>query len=142
MGCPALLCPALLCCASCIREKKLEQNKPRNQFRAKLKLNSKRNRFGWFGRLGRRGVGEKKKKHPPQSGAGGQSSYYNARQSSYYNALEIIKLSQDNFANAPVYGKPYTLDPQPSTPNHKLQEVFRRGMLAAGALSMMMLQRV
>ena len=61
-----------------------------------LELNPKRNRFGRFGRLRRRGVGEEKKS-PPRSGSSGESPNS--------DTLETA-LSLDTSAYALLYGKP------------------------------------
>ena len=65
-----------------------------------LELNPKRNRFGRFGRLRRRGVAEKK---PSSSGSSGESSNYDTLETA--PSLDISA-----YAYAPLYGK---LDPKP-----------------------------
>ena len=60
-----------------------------------FELNRDRNKFGRFGRLRPRGVGERKS--PPRSGSDHESSNY--------DALETV-LSPDTSAYAPLYANP------------------------------------
>ena len=86
-GYPALPCSLLL----------HEQTRKKEEIHGmSLEINPKTNRFGRFGRLKRRGVGERKKS-PPRSGSSSESSNY--------DTLETA-LSLDTSAYAPLHGKP------------------------------------